>query len=217
MVEDIQNGEHNEREAGREEEIEEHEIIDDERVAEIRVGIFRVPHRRIPRRFLRRFDLEEFQRGVHQRQQDLKGRIDGDIAAGVAAVPQCVEISGDVVFDGIRLGALEYVAGKASELVGEGGGAVGGFPDRVVGRVNVVDDFHGVAPSYEAGGTFHKENQGDVKGEVGEGPEVVAGWLGRVRSAGVEVEHVDEVLVLLEYISTAMERGVFCSWGCEPH
>ncbi len=176
MVEDIQDGEHNEREAGREEEIEEHEIIDHERVAEIGVGIFRVPHGRIPRRLLRRFDLEEFQRGVHQGQQDLKGRVDGDIAAGVAALPQCVEISGDVVFDGIGLGALEYVAGKTFELVGEGGGAVGGFPDRVVVRVNVVDDFHGVAPRYEAGGAFHEENQGDVEGEVGEGPEVVAGW-----------------------------------------
>lgn len=176
MVEDIQDGEHNEREAGREEEIEENEIIDDERVAEIGVGILRVTHRRIPGRLLRRLDLEEFQRGVHQGQQDLKGRVDGDIAAGVAALPQCVEISGDIVFDGIGLGALEYVTGKVSELVGEGGGAVGGFPDRVVGRVDVVDDFHGVAPSYEAGGTFHKENQRDVEGEVGEGPEVVAGW-----------------------------------------
>ena len=41
------------------------------------------------------------------------------------------------------------------ELGSEGIGAVGGIPDGVVTGVDVVDDFHGVAPGYEAGGAFH--------------------------------------------------------------
>lgn len=35
-----------------------------------------------------------------------------------------------------------------------------------------------------------------MEGEVGEGPEVVERWGWRVFGAGVEVEHVDEVLLM---------------------
>lgn len=75
------------------------------------------------------------------------------------------------------MGVLQDLGGEGGEPVGEDEGAVvvvvGGGPDGGVDGVDVVDDFHGVAPGDEAGCSLEEEDEGGVEGEVGEGPEVV--------------------------------------------
>lgn len=59
----------------------------------------------------------------------------------------------------------------------------------------VVYHFCRVAPGDEAGGTFEEEDESNVEGEMGEGPELLSDGAETFGVDLVKVEHVEEILV----------------------